>query len=63
MQTSPEVDAWFAAPEQPQKVIMQAVREAILSADERVEECVMEDSDFHVQGQHRQHQPRGEAVR
>ena len=40
MTTSPEVDAWFAAADHPQKTVMQAVREAILAADGRVSECI-----------------------
>lgn len=40
MNTSKEVDDWFAATDHPQKAVMQAVREAILDADERVRECI-----------------------
>jgi hypothetical protein len=40
MNTNAEVDAWFAATDHPQKLVMQSVREAILGADERVEECM-----------------------
>lgn len=37
---SPEVEAWFADLEHPQKETMLAVREVILAADPRVSECV-----------------------
>jgi hypothetical protein len=40
MATNPEVDAWFAALNHPQKGTMQRVREAILAADERIEETI-----------------------
>jgi hypothetical protein len=40
LKTNNDFDAWFAASEHPQKVVMQAVRQSILGADERVEECV-----------------------
>ena len=40
MNTKAEVDEWLAASEHPQQAVMQAVREAILGADERVVECI-----------------------
>jgi hypothetical protein len=40
MNKSPEVDAWFAASEHPQKAVMEAIRAAILEADERVSETI-----------------------
>lgn len=38
--TNPEVDAWFAAYDNPQKDAMQRVREVILAADPRISECI-----------------------
>lgn len=35
-----EVDAWMAAYDNPQKALVQAVREVILAADPRVGECI-----------------------
>lgn len=40
MKPSPEVDRWMAAYVNPQKDLVQAVREAILAADPRVGECI-----------------------
>jgi hypothetical protein len=40
MNTAQEVDAWFTATDHPQRAVMQAVREAILTADDRVGECI-----------------------
>src|SRR5687767_8096990 len=40
MAANPEVDAWFGALTHPQKETMKKVREAILAADERVEETI-----------------------
>ena len=37
---NPEVDAWFERYENPQRDLVQAVREAVLDADERVTETV-----------------------
>jgi hypothetical protein len=37
---NPEVDAWFEAYENPQKELVQAVRDAILDADPRVTEAI-----------------------
>ena len=37
---SPEVDRWFEAYENPQKELVQAVRDAILDADPRVTEAI-----------------------
>ncbi len=37
---NPEVDAWFAAYENPQKDLVQAVRRVVLDADPRVSEAV-----------------------
>jgi hypothetical protein len=35
-----EVDAWMAAYDNPQKALVQAVREVMLAADPRVGECI-----------------------
>ncbi len=40
MNTSPEVDAWLAAYDNPQKDLVAAVRLAVLAADDRVTECI-----------------------
>jgi len=40
MNTNLEVDAWMAAYDNPQKPVVQAVRELILGADERIGECI-----------------------
>ena len=40
MNTSREVDDWFAATDHPQTAVVLAVREAVLGADERAGECV-----------------------
>jgi hypothetical protein len=40
MPTNPDVDAWFARYDNPQKALVEAVREVILSADERVTETI-----------------------
>ncbi len=37
---NPDVDVWFEAYENPQKELVQAVREAILEADPRVTEAI-----------------------
>jgi hypothetical protein len=37
---NPEVDAWFERYENPQRELVQAVREAVLDADERVTETI-----------------------
>ena len=37
---NPDVDAWFAAYDNPQKDLVQAVRDVILDADPRVSEAV-----------------------
>ncbi|WP_109508906.1 DUF1801 domain-containing protein [Nocardioides speluncae] len=37
---NPDVDAWLAAYDNPQKELVQAVRETILGADERVTEAI-----------------------
>jgi hypothetical protein len=37
---NPDVDAWFERYDNPQKVVVQAVREAVLEADPRVEEAI-----------------------
>jgi hypothetical protein len=37
---APEVDEWFAAYENPQKHVLLYLREAILAADERVDETI-----------------------
>jgi hypothetical protein len=36
----PTVDAWFEAYDNPQKDLVQAVRDVVLGADERVTECI-----------------------
>lgn len=36
----PEVDAWFERYENPMKPVVLAVRDAILAADERLDECI-----------------------
>lgn len=38
--TRAEVDAWMAAYDNPQKALVQAVREVMLAADPRVGECI-----------------------
>jgi uncharacterized protein YdhG (YjbR/CyaY superfamily) len=40
MDESTEVDDWFARYDNPQKAVMQRVRQIILSADPRVGECI-----------------------
>ena len=40
MNISKDVDAWMAAYDNPQKDLVQAVRLAILDADDRVTECI-----------------------
>lgn len=40
MNRNPDVDAWMAAYDNPQKPLVQAVREAILAADPRITEAV-----------------------
>lgn len=40
MPTNPEVDAWFAAYDNPQKAGVQRVREIILATDERITEAI-----------------------
>ena len=40
MRETDKVDAWMAAYDNPQKALVQAVREAILEADERVGETI-----------------------
>lgn len=37
---NPEVEAWFGAYENPMKAVVLAVREVLLSADPRLEECI-----------------------
>ncbi|QZY29109.1 DUF1801 domain-containing protein [Nocardioides coralli] len=37
---SPEVDAWFATYDNPQKPLVQAVRDAVLASDDRVTETI-----------------------
>ncbi len=38
--TKAEVDAWMARYDNPQQALVQAVREVMLAADPRVEECI-----------------------
>jgi hypothetical protein len=40
MNTNPEVDVWFKRYDNPQKALVQAVRETILKADNRVTETI-----------------------
>jgi hypothetical protein len=40
MPRQPEVDAWFAAYESPMKAAMLRVREIVLAADPRIDECI-----------------------
>ena len=40
MNTDPSVDAWMEDYDNPQKPLVQAVREVILSADNRITECI-----------------------
>lgn len=40
MNTNPEVDAWFLGYDNPQKDLVQAVRETILTADRRITETI-----------------------
>ena len=40
MNKNPEVDAWFAAYDNPQKGVVLAVRDILLAADDRIEECI-----------------------
>ncbi len=40
MNTSPDVDAWFKTYANPQKELVQAVRETILKADKRMTETI-----------------------
>ena len=40
MPPQPEVDAWFARYDNPMKDVVQRVREIVLDADPRVDECI-----------------------
>ncbi len=40
MNVNPEVDAWFESYANPQKPLVQAVREVILTADDRITEAI-----------------------
>ena len=40
MKRSPEVDAWFERYDNPMKEVVQRVREIVLGADSRMEECI-----------------------
>ena len=40
MPTSTDVDAWFARYDNPMKDVVQRMREIILAADPRIEECI-----------------------
>ena len=40
MNKRPEVDQWFAAYDNPQKPVVQRVREMFLAADPRMDECI-----------------------
>jgi hypothetical protein len=39
-QRNPEVDAWFDSYDNPQKELVQAVRDVVLAADDRVSEAI-----------------------
>jgi len=40
MPRQPEVDAWFERYDNPMKPVVQRVREIVLDADPRVDECI-----------------------
>ncbi|HEY4632477.1 MAG TPA: DUF1801 domain-containing protein [Candidatus Limnocylindrales bacterium] len=40
MPARPDVDAWFAAYDNPMKEVVQRVREIVLESDERIDECI-----------------------
>ena len=40
MKTAPEVDAWFKAYDNPMKPVVQRLREIVLNADRRIDECI-----------------------
>ena len=40
MRTSPDVDAWFERYDNPMRDVVQRVREIVLGADPRVDECI-----------------------
>ena len=40
MPRSPEVDAWFERYENPMKPVVQRVRDIVLDADPRIDECI-----------------------
>ena len=40
MAKAKEVDAWFARYENPMKPVVERIREIVLAADERIEECI-----------------------
>lgn len=40
MTRAPEVDAWFASYDNPQKALVQATRDICLAADPRIGECI-----------------------
>lgn len=40
MPRSPEVDAWFAAYQNPMKPVVLRIREIVLGADPRIDECI-----------------------
>ena len=60
---SPDVDAWFAGYENPQKQVALDLREVILDSNARIEESIKWKSPTFLQGQHRQLQPALEAAR
>ncbi len=40
IRTAPEVDAWFKAYDNPMKPVVQRLREIVLDADSRIDECI-----------------------
>src|SRR6516165_3311007 len=40
MPRSPEVDAWFRRYDNPMADVVQRIRQIVLAADERIEECI-----------------------
>ncbi len=40
MRTAPEVDAWFKAYDNPMEPVVQRLREIVLDADSRIDECI-----------------------
>lgn len=40
MRTAPQVDAWFKVYDNPMKAVVQRLREIVLDADSRIDECI-----------------------